>query len=361
MDRDYNHVYVFMCVQVQFYADIIDVIIGWLDRSFAISWPTTSPHAALLPFTAATGDLVRTDARLTGLLQAYGYLVAAISYLGAEQALCSVFHSFVCFSHRETFYYANFSFAGEAVFRLYRHSYPLDVGGGGGGEPRRSGWRTDEHAVFFPELTDCRQDIIADLDYIGTLTDDYIGMSTDPSLCAAVRKNETRFFELDQLTVDEVERLVGDIRRRLDAAVTSSRLRYIISGVLATAAVVYTALATLTHCVTQSRCASDHCCAANHRKRKPNEHLLEASSIYAERPADRTPTSAAADNSCCTPPYGADVEQTLSELTTTTPSRTLTANLSNDISLSPTTECNHRHHLTPPPPPNFSALKVACV
>jgi len=228
-------------VQVQFYADVIDVMIGWLDRSF-ISSSLTSPHAgALLPFTDLTVNLAASDARLTGLLQAYGYLVAAISYLGAEQALCSVFHSFVCFSHRETFYYANFSFAGEAVFRLYRHSYPLD-----GREPRRQGWRTDEHSVFFPELTDCRQEIIADLDYIG--------LSTDPSLCSAVRKNETRFYELDQLTVDEVERLVDDIRSRLDSTVVAARLRYVISGLVAVSAIVYTVLATVTHCLTVDSC-----------------------------------------------------------------------------------------------------------
>ena len=208
-------------MQVQFYADVMDVIIGWLDRSIGRTW--TSSHTAFQPLVAATTELfiAATDTRLAGLLQAYGYLIAAVSYVGAEQALCSVFHSFVCFSHRETFYYANYSFAGEAVFRLYRHSYPLDAGA----QPRPPGWRTDEHRVFFPELSDCRREIVADLDYIG--------MSTDPSLCSASRKNETRFYELDQLTVDEVQRLVGDVRRRLDAGVGAARLRYVISGVVA--------------------------------------------------------------------------------------------------------------------------------
>lgn len=329
---------------------MIDVIIGWLDRSF-IGSSLTSPHAVdLLPFaTNLTVDLAASDPRLTGLLQAYGYLVATISYLGAEQALCSVFHSFVCFSHRETFYYANFSFAGEAVFRLYRHSYPFD-----GREPRRQGWRTDEHSVFFPELSDCRQEIIADLDYIG--------LSTDPSLCSAVRKNETRFYELDQLTVDEVERLVDDIRRRLDSTVVAARLRYMVSGLVAVSAIVYTVLATVTHCLTQSRCRpGKHCCAADSRKRKQSAHLLEAASttIYSERPLDRTAT--AADNSCL---QAADVELALSnEFTTTSPSRTLTGSLPpNDVSPhTPTADCNHRRQLSPPPPPNFSALKVACV
>lgn len=257
-----------------------------------------------------------------------------------------MFHSFVCFSHRETFYYANFSFAGEAVFRLYRHSYPLDAA-----EPRPPGWRTDEHRVFFPDLTDCRQEIIADLDYIG--------MSTDPSLCSAVRKNETRFYELDQLTVDEVERLVNDVRRRLDEAIATARLRYVMSGVVAAGVIIYSILATVAHCLTHSRCVAAHCCA-NNRKRKQNEQLLEASTIYAERPIERTAMAAAADNSCCTAAYGSDLEHPLSELTTTPP-RTLADSLANDIISTPAADCNHRHQLSPPPPPCFPALKVACV
>ena len=332
-------------MQVQFYADVIDVITGWLDRSLGSTW--TSRHIAFLPFTASTADHA-VDTRLMGLLQAYGYLIAAISYIGAEQALCSVFHSFVCFSHRETFYYTNFSFAGEAVFRLYRHSYPV-----GAAERRRpAGWRTDEHRVFFPELTDCRREIIADLDYIG--------MSTDPSLCSAVRKNETRFHELDQLTVDEVERLVVDVRRRLDSAVDASRLRYIISGVVAAAAIVYVTIATLTHCLAQSRCASSS--QHSNRKRKHSKEQLETSNIYTERPVEQTATAAAAaaDNSWHGNSWhGNDVEQVLSELT---PSRTaLTDNLANDVSFIPAVDCKHRRQLSPPPPPSFPALRVACV
>jgi len=318
-----------------------------------------SRHAALLPFPSATVDLATADVRLTGLLQAYGYLIAAVSYIGAEQALCSVFHSFVCFSHRETFYYANFSFAGEAVFRLYRHSYPLDSAAVSGDVPPRPyGWRTDEHRVFFPELNDCRQEIIADLDYIG--------MSTDPSLCSAVRKNETRFYELDQLTVDEVERLVGEVRRRLDAALAAARLRYLISGVVAVAAVVYVVLATVAHCIILSRCVSARCCCccgARNRKRKENERLLEASTIYGERPVEQSASTAPADDSCCTAAYGgSEVDHVPPELTST-PSRTLADNLANDITSTSTLDCNHRRQLSPPPPPqpNFPAVKVACV
>ena len=320
---------------------MIDVIIGWLDRS--VGRTCTSRHASLLPFTAAT-----SDTRLTGLLQAYGYLIAAISYIGAEQALCSVFHSFVCFSHRETFYYANFSFAGEAVFRLYRHSYPLDAADIA--ERRLPGWRTDEHRVFFPDLTDCRQEIIADLDYIG--------MSTDPSLCSAVRKNETRFYELDQLTVDEVDRLVSEVGRRLDEAIAAARLRYMVSGVVLASVTVYALLATVVHCLTQSRCVAARCCSGN-QKRKQNEQLLDATTIYTERPVERTAV-AAADNSYCAAVYGSDVEHALSDLTMSAP-RTLANSLANDISSTPAVDCNHRHQLSPPPPPSFPALKVACV
>ena len=50
---------------------------------------------------------------------AYTYLLGSINYLGAEQALCSVFFSMICFSYWETFAYANYSYSGEAAFRMY--------------------------------------------------------------------------------------------------------------------------------------------------------------------------------------------------------------------------------------------------
>ena len=48
--------------------------------------------------------------------------MAATNSLGAEQTLCRAFHSVVCFSRAETLAYANFSFAGETLYRLYRLS-----------------------------------------------------------------------------------------------------------------------------------------------------------------------------------------------------------------------------------------------
>jgi len=50
--------------------------------------------------------------------------MAATNSLGAEQTLCRAFHSVVCFNRAETLAYANFSFTGETLYRLYRLSIP---------------------------------------------------------------------------------------------------------------------------------------------------------------------------------------------------------------------------------------------
>lgn len=334
----------------------MDVILGWLDRSIGRSW-TSSHSEAFQPLAAVNLVAAAADTHLSGLLHAYGYLIAAISYVGAEQALCSVFHSFVCFSHRETFYYANLSFAGEAVFRLYRHAYPLVDEQT---ERRRpGGWRTAEHGGFFPELADCRREIVADLDYIG--------LSTDPSLCSASRKNETRFHELDQLTDDELPRLVGDVRRRLDAALARARLRYVASAGVVVATGLYAALAAVAHCVSrrQSRCGApaDRRRSAANRKRKRNEEeVLEASMIYAERPAEPTAKTATPADS------GWQGDERVEHCTSTElaphPRASSDIVACNDVSFTPDTgavDCDHRHRLSPPPPPNFAALRVACV
>ena len=164
--------------ELHFYTDIIDAMLGWLNRAVdgppsaavgvasASQWRsrTTSGVAPDGDFTSGGSGLMGTG--LWGLLHSYGYLMGAIGYLGAEQSLCSVFHSVVCFSHRETFYYANFSFSAEALFRLYRQSYS------GAWLARRElpdgvvNWRTAAHRSFFPELQSCRQDILADMDYV---------------------------------------------------------------------------------------------------------------------------------------------------------------------------------------------------
>ena len=179
--------------EVQFYTNIIDVIFGWLMREVSV---------------LGEDDLWRW-------LLSYTYLMGSINYIGAEQSLCSVFFSIICFSHRETFYYANYSFSGEAVFRLYRQSYPVERGGG---------WRIASHSKFFPNLHGCRKEIFADMDYHG--------MSIDPSLCDYSRKNETRFHDLEILTLHEHQRLKTEILSVLQAQADNSSLHFFISGIV---------------------------------------------------------------------------------------------------------------------------------
>ena len=148
-------------------------------------------------------------------LLSYTYLMGSINYVGAEQSLCSVFFSIICFSHRETFYYANYSFSGEAAFRLYRQSYP---------ERRGDGWRIASQPKFFPALHACREEIFADMDYHG--------MSIDPSLCDYSRKNETRFHDLEYLTEHEHGMLKEQILSILQAQVDNASLHFFVSGIV---------------------------------------------------------------------------------------------------------------------------------
>lgn len=191
--------------EVQFYTDLLDALYGWLTR-----------HADF------TGE-----AELWKWLVAYSYLLGSINYLGAEQALCSVFYSLICFSHRETFYYANLSFSGEAVFRLYRQSYPDN--------DRITGWKITPHEHFFPELAHCRKEIFSDMDYMGT-------MSFDPSACDYSRRNETRFRDTHLLTVAESERILTHIEHILEDELHHVTNTFILSAITLGTILVYIVL-----------------------------------------------------------------------------------------------------------------------
>ena len=161
--------------------------------------------------------------------------MASINYLGAEQALCGVFHSVVCFSpfsHRDTFRYANYSFSGEAAFRLYRQTYP---------EPRQAGWRVDAHNNFFPQLSACRNEIIADLGYVP--------ISVDSSSCDFVHKNETRVHETALLSVDEERRLRGMLDAAMKTDADSAVRSFLVSVALFAVVVVYYATSFVSRCV----------------------------------------------------------------------------------------------------------------
>lgn len=189
--------------EVQFYTDVIDALLGWLNSEIT---------------RYRRGDLLRW-------LVAYSYLMGSLNYLGAEQALCHSFHSIVCFSHRETFFYANFSFAGEAVFRLYRQTFPRS---------REDGWMSLPHQRFFPRLSHCRSEIFSEADYFG--------MAIDPSMCDFSRRNETRFHETDLITVTELRLLVEEMDAEISRDRERARLWVIVSAGVLTATVAYAGL-----------------------------------------------------------------------------------------------------------------------
>ena len=164
--------------------------------------------------------------------------MAATNSLGAEQTLCRAFHSVVCFSRAETLAYANFSFAGETLYRLYRSSLPrsaiFDDDDDDKGRPHH-------HAQFFPALASCRREIFNDLDQYG--------MAIDPSLCDYGRKNETEIREVDRLTVEDASRLgrrIDDTAR--DDEQTSRKCLMIAVAVFGVTG-VYAVVAHLTRCV----------------------------------------------------------------------------------------------------------------
>jgi len=157
--------------------------------------------------------------------------MAATNSLGAEQTLCRAFHSVVCFSRAETLAYANFSFAGETLYRLYRLSLPQSVSD-------HDDRRPHHHDQFFPVLASCRREIFDDLDQYG--------MAIDPSLCDYGRKNETEIREVDQLTIRDASRLSGHIEHAASNHEQTCRWRLL----TAVAALTITGLyAVLTHII----------------------------------------------------------------------------------------------------------------
>jgi len=176
-------------------------------------------------------------ADLATLLHAYGYLVAATNSLGAEQTLCRAFHSVVCFSRAETLAYANFSFAGETLYRLYRLSLPQSAA---------FDYDDDEslprhHVQLFPALASCRREIFDDLDQYG--------MAIDPSLCDYGQKNETEIREVDRLTIVDASRLGKHIDETLRDHEQTCRRRLMIAVAVFGVTGIYAVVAHLIRCV----------------------------------------------------------------------------------------------------------------
>lgn len=159
--------------EIQYYTDIIDAFHRWLTRDLTL---IAGPDEA--------------DLQLWRWIEVHHQLLTALNYLGAEQALCGVYKAVVCFSHLETFFYANFSFSGEAAFKFFIENHPLKEG--------QKGW---QHHELFPHLTICRQEIFADTEFIG--------IEVEPNPCDAEIKNITLIDEVGKFAKQELP-VIGD-------------------------------------------------------------------------------------------------------------------------------------------------------
>lgn len=188
--------------EMEFYGDVMSTMIGWLNRE------------DVCRDCGDDGGIGGTGGgRRYRWVHSYGYLVAAIGHLGAERALCRVFESVVCLSHRETFYYVNFSYGAEALFRLYRQSYPVDREGSGSGRRRSDDWRTRSHVLLFPELASCRREILATM--ASSSPAGPVASSLDPSACgASVRSGSDDETQTDDETL-MLRKEETEIRERL--------------------------------------------------------------------------------------------------------------------------------------------------
>lgn len=208
--------------EIRFYADIIEVFLIWLNQEAQLCSKSAS----------FTSDASQSDssleATLFGVLNSFLLLMTSLAYLGAEQSMCLAFHAVACFSHKETFHYANFTFGAEAIFRSYRHSL-LTLN-----EPRKHQWPRDYKSLF-PELSYCRQEILAEMDNTGE--------PINPSVCNHSRRNESYVIEVTHLATAEIHffsSLLENIleKQRLSEGFWFNLCIFLLVGALAYAVVI---------------------------------------------------------------------------------------------------------------------------
>ncbi|ELU05108.1 hypothetical protein CAPTEDRAFT_216161 [Capitella teleta] len=152
--------------EIPFYTDVIETLHLWLSRE---------PSLAL-----AGPELWRWAVSLAQLM-------SCLNFLGVQESLCGVYRSIVCFSHRETFIFANYSFSGEAAFEIYNQNYPA----------------SNDHLSFaaFSGLSNCRQSVFAGLEY-GSTADNDIPCEVASTNITTSHEVE-RFVRLESIVIDE--------------------------------------------------------------------------------------------------------------------------------------------------------------
>lgn len=107
--------------ELDFFTKAVEAMLGWMIR---LSLESGARDEIGIEDTYKWLSHIYLQSEIPRWLISHSYLIASLNYLGAEQALCNAFNSVVCFSRAESFAYANISFSGEAMFHMFRLSYP---------------------------------------------------------------------------------------------------------------------------------------------------------------------------------------------------------------------------------------------
>ena len=222
--------------ELQFYTDVIgDIVAGVASYSPRLS-----------------------QGNLEKWMSAYYQLMGAANYLGVEQTLCSILYSIICFSHQETFYYANLTYSAEAAFSGYRQIYPGDRGGD---------WRSKDRNQFIPSLTMCRREVFADLYYQG--------MNIDPMKCDYSRRNETHFLEASQIIIKENHTIISYIALSLENSVNEAYTSYMLYLMISGGIGCYFVLMHLFRC-SCIKCIQTHKRRAQRQQQLPSDDEIDA-------------------------------------------------------------------------------------
>lgn len=235
---------------IQFYTNVIESTIDWLKTDSDGQWMTI-----------------------------YGHLLNSANFLTGEQSLCNAFNSLVCFSHRERLFYVNYTFTGEATFRLYRRAYNsadnIDVG--------VLEKTLSDHAAIFPALARCRRDVVQDINYYSVSPEHH-------TICDQSRRNASRVREVNDLLVQEMDIMIKRAVEQTKIGVSTAYTRYvIISWLLAIVACYGLAVVSLNvgslicHSIRQNRrrkelefqalCVDDSCCKELHKRGMEKAHV----------------------------------------------------------------------------------------